>query len=82
VSDRLIARAASIPWRAFMPLSKPALKSALQDVFTRAKDEGWSVDRVAAGLADAIDAYVRAGAVRGVRVDPATFDQNRDGRLE
>ena len=65
-----------------MPLSKSTLKAALQDVFTKAKDEAWTVDRVAGGLADAIDVYVRGAAVRSVRVDPATFEQNRDGRLE
>ena len=50
-----------------MALNKGVLTAAIQKAFEDAKDNEWEAPQVAAALANAIDAYVRGAAVRGVQ---------------
>lgn len=52
-----------------MALNKGALTAAIQKAFEDAKDNEWETPQIAAALADAIDAYVRGAAVRGVKCE-------------
>ncbi|MBZ4373778.1 hypothetical protein [Corallococcus sp. AS-1-6] len=51
-----------------MALNKTTLATKLKDTFKRARDESWSSDQVADGLASAFDEYVRAADVVSVQV--------------
>lgn len=52
-----------------MALDKTELRNAFRQTFQQARDEAWSSDQVAAALADAIDAFVRSGAVVGITTE-------------
>ncbi len=51
-----------------MALNQAKLTDDIKTTFQTAKDQGWSIDQVAAALASAIDAYVRGGDVTQVTV--------------
>ena len=52
-----------------MALNKNQLKNAIKTALETSKNEAWSLDQVATALADAIDAYVRGGEIKQVKVD-------------
>jgi hypothetical protein len=52
-----------------MSLDKNKLSQDLKTAFKNAKDNLWSSDQAAEAIAAAIDGYVKAAVVAGVRVD-------------
>jgi hypothetical protein len=54
-----------------MPLNRNALEQTLKQVFRDAKKHGWTADKVAEELADAIDAFVKTGQITGLQVSVA-----------
>ncbi|MGH9277032.1 MAG: hypothetical protein ACRD12_02835 [Acidimicrobiales bacterium] len=67
-----------------MALNKDALKTDLLAMMSHGRDPGWDEDKAADALATAIDTYVRAGLVRGVRVqrDNLVLDQSNEVHLQ
>jgi hypothetical protein len=67
-----------------MSLDKNTLKGDLVTLMNNAKDKSWSVDQVAAAMADAIDRFVRAAEVVGVKVqgEAKVYDQSNKGRVQ
>jgi len=58
-----------------MALNKNQLKNAIKTALETSKNEAWSLDQVATALANAIDAYVRGGEIKQVKVNLANGDQ-------
>ena len=67
-----------------MPLDKNRLKSDLEATMNAAKDNAWNTSQVAEAIASAIDKYVRAGEVTGVKVTVGSqaYDQTTKGRVQ
>ena len=65
-----------------MALNKNQLKNAIKTAMDTAKDAGWTTEQVAAALADAIDAFVRGGKVKNVKVDLNNGNQIGERPLE
>jgi hypothetical protein len=65
-----------------MALNKNQLKNAIKTAMETAKEASWTTEQVAAALADAIDAYVRGGRLKDVRVDLNNGNQIGERPLE
>jgi hypothetical protein len=67
-----------------MALDKNTLKNDLVTMMKNAKEKSFTEEQVATALSDAIDRYVRAAEVVGVRVtgNNLTFDQSNKGKLQ
>ena len=64
-----------------MALNKDQLKSDLKTAFDNATSQSWSTAQIAQAIATAIDTYVTAADVTGIKTDP-NGQQIQNGKLQ